>query len=184
MPRKNTSALILKKIMSRKKKTIGIRALASAHMRMLHPSAAIRERFLNPDHGHRHQGLPVVCRVMKKVNNCGQMTIIMRRDNVEEVELYCVESFVQIETEGAAEHFFTATLPIDPEEKQNKEERVLENAVLFLGADRLKGSDDLWQVLAMDQTMVVNDHYSGPHTTQHKYWSKNHNQDSREHLVV
>ncbi len=73
--------------MSCKKKTIGIGAVASTLLRMLHLSAAIRERYSNPDHGHRLYGLLVVCHEIKKVNNCEQMTIVMRHDKFEGVEL-------------------------------------------------------------------------------------------------
>ncbi len=74
--------------MSHKKKTIGIRAVASALLRILLPSAAIRESYLNPDHGHRLQGL------VKKVNNCEQMTRVMQNDNFKGVRLYCVAKFL------------------------------------------------------------------------------------------
>ncbi len=83
--------------MSCKKKTIGIGPVASALLRMLHPSAAIRERCLNPDHSHRLQGLFVVfvvCREIKKVNNRERMTIVMRHNNFEGVEVCCLERFV------------------------------------------------------------------------------------------
>ncbi len=48
------------------------------------------------------------------------MTIDMQHNNLEGVELYCIERFIQIEPEGAAEHFFTATTPIDNEQQDNK----------------------------------------------------------------
>ncbi len=65
----------------------------------------------------------------------------MRHKNFEGVELYCAERFVQIETEGAVEHFFTATAPINNEEEENKVERVQEDVVPFPGAYRVNVTD-------------------------------------------
>ncbi len=127
--------------MSRKKKMIGIGAVASVLLRMLHPSAAIGERYSNPDHGHRHQGLLPVCCEIKKVNNHEQMTLVMRHDNFEGVELYYLERFLRIEAEGAAEYFFTATAPINNEEEENDVERVPEDVIPFLGGDRVNVID-------------------------------------------
>ncbi len=96
---------------------------------------------MNPDHGHRLQGLLVVCCKIKKLNNCAQVTIVLQHDNFEGMELYCVECFARIETEGAAKHFFTASAPINNEEEENKVERVPEDVVPFLGADRVDVTD-------------------------------------------
>jgi len=140
--------------MSREKKTVGIGAVASVLLRMLHPSAAIRERYNNVDHGTRLEGLLVIRREKRIVNNRNQMTIVMRHDNFAGLELYCVERFVRVEMEGAPEHFFNAIAPIDNEEEEaiNEEQRIPDNVVPFLGVDRVDATDAirLAAVLATD----------------------------------
>ncbi len=69
------------------------RAVASALMKMLHLSAVIRDRYSNPDHGHRLKGLLVLSCEMRNVNSHLQMTIVMQHKNFKGVELYCVEQF-------------------------------------------------------------------------------------------
>ncbi len=100
---------------------------------MLHPSAAIREMYSNPDHSDRLQGLFVVRRKIQKVNNREQMTIVTRHDNLKRAEMYCVETFVRIEAEGASEHFLTAAAPINNKEEEHEVERVPEDLVPLLG---------------------------------------------------
>ncbi len=123
--------------MPREKKSIEVGAVASVLLRMLRPSAAIGERYWNPDHSHKLQGLLVVRRDIKKVNNCEQMTIVMQHANFEGVELYCVEKLVQIKTEGV----LIATVPINNEQEENKVETVPEDVVPFLGADGVNVTD-------------------------------------------
>ncbi len=82
-------------------------------------------------HGHMLQGLLVICWERTKVNNCQQMTAGMRHDNLDRLKLYCVEWFVQISSEGAAEH----------KEEGNKKEMIPEDVVPFLVVDRVHATD-------------------------------------------
>jgi hypothetical protein len=102
---------ITKKNMTREKKTMGVGAVVSALSRLLHPSAVIREKYVNPQKGHRVENLLVIRRESRKINSRDQMAIIMRHDDFPGVELYCVERYAHINTAGPAEHYFEAMAP-------------------------------------------------------------------------
>ena len=60
---------------------MGIGAVDSVLLHMLHPSAAIRECYANIDHGTRLEGHLVIHREKRRINNRDQMTTVMRHDN-------------------------------------------------------------------------------------------------------
>ncbi len=93
------SPKILPKIIFHKKETSGIRAVVSALMRMLHPSAAIRDCSQTLTMVTSFQDHLVICWKMRKVNNHQQITVGMQHNNSKGLELYCVEHSVQTKSE-------------------------------------------------------------------------------------
>ena len=131
------------KKMAREKKTMGIGAVVSALIRVLHPFQVVRDKYPNPQHGERLHDLLVIGRELRTVNNRLQMTILMRHDHFDGDVLYCVEKFVRVETSGAAEHYFNAmqpTLP-QPAQENDQEELLPPDVVPFLDAPTINPTD-------------------------------------------
>ena len=92
--------------MARKKKTMGAGAVISVLSKLIHPSEHIREKFINPVDGHRLEGGVVLRLETKSINRRDQRAIVFRHEDFESVELYAVQRFCRIETEGHSDHFF------------------------------------------------------------------------------
>ena len=130
------------KKMSADKKTLGVGAVVSVLSRMLHPSAAIRERYTNPQPRHILENLLVIRKEVRKINRRDQMAIVMRHDEFPGIELYCIEKFVHITTSGPPEHYFTDTAAVATSNQEGDGNGQDNNAlpdevVAFLDSDRI-----------------------------------------------
>ena len=85
---------------------MGASVVISVLSKLIHPSAYIREKYINPVDCHRLNGGVVVRLEMKTINRREQRAVVFRHDDFEGVELYAVQRFCRIETEGHGDHFF------------------------------------------------------------------------------
>lgn len=88
------------------KKIMGVRAEVTCLARFLHPSAYIRERYVNQEHRQRLSGMTVVRRESKTINRKPQMAIVVTHEEFPNKELYAVEKHFMITKEGPVEYFF------------------------------------------------------------------------------
>ena len=129
--------------MAHEKKTLGIGAIVLALIRVLHPFNVVRDKYPNPQHGERLNDLLVIGRELRIINNRLQMTILMRHDYFDGDVPYCMKKFVQVQTSGAAEHYFNAVQPILPQRVQEyvQEELLPPDVVPFLDAPMINPTD-------------------------------------------
>ena len=100
-------------IMAPQKKTHGVGATVSCLIKFLHPSELIRNKFLNPVNGQRHDRCITVCQELKIINRKDQLSLIAQHaDSVnndgEPVLLHGVKKHFKIDMEGDLDLFFDA----------------------------------------------------------------------------
>ena len=103
------------------KKTHGVGAVVSTLIKFLHPSALIREKFPNPEHGQRLPGCMTVQQEVKKINRKDQLSLIVTHLDFKDAEgnlqeLHAVKKHFTIEVEGDSDLFFDGQLEIQPEQ--------------------------------------------------------------------
>ena len=81
-------------------------AIVSILLKYIHPSEHIRASHPNPGNGQRLDGCSVIRREVKKVRRTDQLCLIVSHEAYPGVELYCVERYAKVTTEGPADYFF------------------------------------------------------------------------------
>ena len=81
-------------------------AIVSILLKYIHPSEHIRTSHPNPGNGQRLDGCSVIRREVKKVRRSDQLCLIVSHEAYPGVELYCVERYTKVTTEGPADYFF------------------------------------------------------------------------------
>ena len=107
--------------MAPRKKTHGVGAVVSTLIKILNPSALIREKFPNPEHGQRLPGCMTVRQEVKKINRKDQLSLIVTHPDFKDAEgnlqeLHAVKKHFTIEVEGDSDLFFDGQLAIQPEQ--------------------------------------------------------------------
>ena len=107
--------------MAPRKKTHGVGAVISTLIKFLHPSALIREKFPNLEHGQRLPGCMTVRQEVKKINRKDQLSLIVTHPDFKDAEgnlqeLHAMKKHFTIEVEGDSDLFFDGQLAIQPEQ--------------------------------------------------------------------
>ena len=136
----------------KQKKQIGIGAVCSVLKRFLHPKPIVGPKYPNTTAKDRLEGLLVIRREEKSINGQSKQCIIFRHGDFENIEIYCVERYAKVTTEGAEADFFgeveqQTMATVEVETEQNNESEVnLEGNDLAENMARLKlegyGVDD------------------------------------------
>lgn len=96
--------------MPRRQKVIGKGAVVSCLARMLHPSKAIRDRFINMNPKKRLTNLIVIDQKVEKINKKELECIVVQSDEVMEgdvhVRLYASKKYFKVTIEGNRDDFF------------------------------------------------------------------------------
>jgi hypothetical protein len=120
--------------MPRKQLTMGVGAEITVLTRFLHPSAAIREKYINPVKGERLEKLIVVRSEEKIIRRKSVVAIVMTHSNFvkdgQPIELFAVPRYCKVTKEGPPESFFeTAEAPEQEEEAVDVSDRIPEDAL-------------------------------------------------------
>ena len=81
-------------------------AIVSILLKYIHPSEHIRAAYPNQGNGQRLDGCRVLRREVKKIRRADQLAIVVRHDAFPDIELYCVERYAKVTTEGPPDYFF------------------------------------------------------------------------------
>lgn len=115
------------------KKTMGKDAVVWCLSRFLHPSAAIRAKYVNPVQGHTLSGM-IVRRQEPKIVNRKEVTAIVCvhddfKENGEHIELYALPRYIHISQEGPPELFFNVVQQPSNESAQESVSTVINDEV-------------------------------------------------------
>ena len=88
------------------KKSISIKTNISVLKRFIYPSIHIRAKYINMEQGDRLTGCLVTKKFVKFVTRREQQIVSFHHDVFENIILYVVERYCQIEDEGPTESFF------------------------------------------------------------------------------
>ena len=94
--------------MVKQKKHLGKGAVVSSLLCYLHPSQHIRDKFINIGKGQRLNELKVLRKEVKTIRRKEVMCIVMQHNDFKGIELYCIERWCRIVTEGPPDYFFDA----------------------------------------------------------------------------
>jgi hypothetical protein len=83
----------------------GVGAVARVKKKFLHPAKDISDRYMNQDHNEELDGLLVLRKEQKRVNTREQTCVVFRHEDFDK-EIYCVERWCKIVTEGPEESLF------------------------------------------------------------------------------
>ena len=83
-----------------RKKQLGIGATCEALKRFLYPIKVVLNKYPNALAKERLEGLLVIKRESKKVNNKEKVCIMFRHNDFENEELHCAQRYVKVLTEG------------------------------------------------------------------------------------
>lgn len=117
--------------MPRRKKTLGIGAIASCYARLVHPSKHVRDRYPNMHKMKRLEGLTVVRWEKMKIQRKDQECIVFTSDEFvaedgSRIELYACKRYLKVEAEGLREDFFIG----DGHQNDVQEEEAVEEVPL------------------------------------------------------
>ena len=96
--------------MPRKKKTMGVGATVRILKRFVHPSEHIRKKYKNVKKDDRLVDCLVIKKEDRVVNRRQQECIVFRHDDFPNIELYGVERYCMIQTEGPVGGFFNVDI--------------------------------------------------------------------------
>ena len=81
-------------------------AIVSILLKYIHPSEHIRAAYPNQGNGQRLDGCCVLRREVKKIRRTDQLAIVVSHESFPNTELYCVERYAKVTTEGPADYLF------------------------------------------------------------------------------
>ena len=90
---------------------LGVGAKCCTMLKYLHPAKLIDEKYPNRTAKSKLDDLLVIRQEIKKVNKKEQRCIVFRHGLFDGVELYCVQRWAKVLTEGAIEHLFDSSEP-------------------------------------------------------------------------
>ena len=112
-----------------RKKQLGIRTTCEALKFFLHPRKVVSNKYPNELAHERLEGLLVLRRESKKVNNKEKVCIVLRHNDFENEELHCAQRYVKVLTEGNEADFFSgecveATVIAEEENRSDEAQEV------------------------------------------------------------
>ena len=110
--------------MQNHKRQLGKGAIVSSLLSYLHPPKHIREKYPNVTKGQRLEDLKVLRKEVKNVRRKEVIIIVMWHEHFEGLELYCIERWCTVITEGPPDYFFAAEVvaPDNPSNSETEEE--------------------------------------------------------------
>lgn len=85
---------------------LGVGAKCSARKKVLHPSKLISERYPNYTAKERLYDLLVIRQEVKKIRHKDSRVIVFRHDDFPNVDLYCVDRWIDVTERGPPEFLF------------------------------------------------------------------------------
>lgn len=122
----------------------GVGAQIKCATRFLHPSQHIRARHPNPQKGHVTENMVLVRLEEKNVNRKQQLVVVMIHPDYPEVELYAVQRYCHITTEGPEDQLYEQPAPnvANNNDEEQQGEQMLPSEVAQMQANLTAISDD------------------------------------------
>jgi hypothetical protein len=147
--------------MAKRKKVIGKGAVVSSLARMLHPSKAIIDRFINMNAKKRLDNMIVINQRNKTINKTITECIVVQSNDVMEVDQhivpYAAKRYFKVVVEGPKENFFFSEAEV-VEEEDIEEEAVLPEDVCEMVCLQTFDTEDLHLL----QSLVEFDNNNNP----------------------
>ena len=153
-------------------KRLGVGAKISCLSKLLHPSALIRQKYVNPERGHRLENLIVVRLEQKLISRKQQLAVVMTHHGFPDVELHAVKRYCKVTQEGREDLFFDAPVPPQGQDETplNRQEEISPDVSRMMQANMTRISDE---DIAMARNLVETDDDNEPAPENlTRVWSK------------